>query len=1397
MTETGIKPFLCDEIDKAIIGTEWEKWLRALKLYLLDQEINDAEKRRNKLLHLGGTQLQEVAYNIPGAVAKSQDGNDVFDILKSKLSDYFSPKQNSTFERHKFRKIKPCDGENFNKFLLKIRHQAKRCDFGKTQKEANDINLKDNIIDNWASADLKKKILEKERTLDEVIGLCQLYEQINNQSSVMNTSCSSSVTQSENSIPVSRINVQNRERNERNGRNEFCQRCGRSDHTNIQSCPAKDLKCRKCGFQGHFAKFCRTRPEKRKPFVPKDDAPNSKRFKSNGKGSNVNFIDTDNENENSNGGSNLRNYDCFRVSNTGLHSSNNIPDDIIECFISGTPVTFLIDSGCKVNIVKDTDYDLLVKNNIVMWDVIKEPTEVLKPYGSAKPLDISVRFVAAISLLNKKEVIAPFYVVKSGDVSIVGKDTAKQLGILKLGLDVNRVELKTVTPFPKIKDFVVKLAIDPNVKPVQQPMRRVPIAVESLVEMKLNEALRRGIIEKVTEPSSWISPVVIAYKSSGDIRICIDMRRANEAILRENYPIPTFDSFMTKLRNANYFSRLDLKDAYHQLELHVDSRPITTFITHKGLHRYLRLMFGVTSAPEIFQKIMEQILSPCKNSLNFLDDIIVFGSTELEHDECLKVVLLVLKENNVTLNDEKCLFKVRELDFLGHKLSDKGIDVDVKKVNEIMTFRSPNTKEELRSFLGLVTYVGKFIPDLGTATDFLRKLTKVDTKFEWTEEHEQHFIKLKECLASLPTLGYFDPAKRTRLVADASPVALGAVLLQFDEKSNPRVISFASKSLSDVERRYSQTEKESLALVWAVERFFYYLAGLEFELETDHKPLEAIFKPSSKPPARIERWLLRLQSFKFKVIYRPGKFNIADSLSRLCRVEKESSFDAGGEYHIFRIVEQSIPQALKISQVVAESQKDQNIQDAIKKINDESWTVTDKSIYYPFRLELSIFGSIMLRGNKIVVPEALTKQVLELAHEGHPGETVMKRRLRAKVWWPTIDKQVEQFVKSCRDCMLVSQPNKPTLMSRHKFPDGPWQCLAIDLMGPLRNQQMVFVVIDYYSRYQEIKFLTSTTTTIIIKHLREMFSRLGLPKSIRADNGPQFASDEFKNFCSENNIELVQTTPYWPQANGEVENMNKSILKRLRIAESKGHNYQAEVQNFLLMYNVTPHGTTGKSPSELLFGRNIRDKIPSINDFTVDQGDEEAKDNDMIRKQKGKEKEDVARGSKDSDICPGDKVLVQNMVTPHKLCSRFGNEVFDVLERRGNEVTIMREGKVYRRQVSHLKKIIDSPFHNPSVVEQSTLHDPVVIEQSVVPLTFSEPSTSSVTNKNTVEEIQNQVQLPCEPSSYEEPNYSSTTTSSTLKSTPSKNRMSIVPSPKVTPLKLKKKEGLWRPVERS
>ncbi|XP_055905215.1 uncharacterized protein K02A2.6-like [Eupeodes corollae] len=355
--------------------------------------------------------------------------------------------------------------------------------------------------------------------------------------------------------------------------------------------------------------------------------------------------------------------------------------------------------------------------------------------------------------------------------------------------------------------------------------------------------------------------------------------------------------------------------------------------------------------------------------------------------------------------------------------------------------------------------------------------------------------------------------------------------------------------------------------------------------------------------------------------------------------------------------------------------------EAVENIKKNDWTASSKNKLFQFRIELCTLGNILLRGSRLVIPKSLRSRVLELGHEGHPGETAMKRRLRLKVWWPLMDSEVESFVKLCRDCLLVSRPTPPVPMQRHAFKDGPWQCVAMDLLGPLPNYDFAFVIIDYYSRYQETKFVKKITSSEIIGILEEIFCRLGYPKSIKADNGRQFVSSEFKSFCDKNNIDLITSPPYWPQANGEVENMNKSILKQ--IAHGKGAEYRKEVQKFTLMYNVTPHGTTGKSPSELLFNRTIRDKIPSVQDVSETIFDSEARDSDKINKQKGKERGDRVCGAKEADIFIGDKVLLRNLIPQNKLTTAFDSTEFKVMERNRNEVVLQGDdSRIFRRNLN-------------------------------------------------------------------------------------------------------------------
>ncbi|CAC5372111.1 unnamed protein product [Mytilus coruscus] len=292
---------------------------------------------------------------------------------------------------------------------------------------------------------------------------------------------------------------------------------------------------------------------------------------------------------------------------------------------------------------------------------------------------------------------------------------------------------------------------------------------------------------------------------------------------------------------------------FHQVELEPESRNITTFTTHVGLFRYKRLMFGISCAPEMYQQCIKMALEGCAGQRNISDDIIVYGCTQQEHDERLNKVLDRMREKGLRLNKDKCKFNMDKMTFMGHVLSAKGISPEKSKVEAVTSARNPKTASEVRSFLGLVNYCGRYIPDFSTVSAPLRELTRAKTKWIWSSRHQDAFDELKRLLA-----------------IDASPVGLGAILSQKQSDGNFRPVTFASRTLTDVEQRYSQTEREALAVVWGCERFHLYLYGKEFILVTDHKPLEVIYSPKSKPPARIERWAMRLQPYTFKVKYKPG-----------------------------------------------------------------------------------------------------------------------------------------------------------------------------------------------------------------------------------------------------------------------------------------------------------------------------------------------------------------------------------------------------------------------------------------------------------------------------------------------------------------------------------------------
>ena len=433
-----------------------------------------------------------------------------------------------------------------------------------------------------------------------------------------------------------------------------------------------------------------------------------------------------------------------------------------------------------------------------------------------------------------------------------------------------------------------------------------------------------------------------------------------------------------------------------------------------------------------------------------------------EHDQSIHKVLQRLEEKNLTLNPVKCEFRMDKVVFMGFLLSKYGIGPTEERVRAVLEAVQPTTPTEVRSFLGMVGFSARFIPNFATLAEPLRAISRQGVPFVWGNEQDASLKELKRQLASAPVLAYFDKDAHTRVIADASPVGLGAVLVQ-EKNGESRAVCYASRSLSQVERRYSQTEKEALALVWACVRLNLYLYGLQiFDLVTDHEALKVIYSRGYKPSARIERWVLRLQPYKYKVCCVKSRDNIADALSRLTKIPASRNSRYGDEY-VRMVALESVPIALKIQEIEKVSAEDEELRVVLGCLASGNWEGAPKS-YVCVRNELTFIGHVIVRGTRIVIPEKLRQRVLRLAHEGHQGIVEMKERLRSKVWWPGIDKDAERKCRECYGCQLVTKETIIPPVKTTRLPENPWQDLALDLLRPLPTGEHLLVLVDYFSR---------------------------------------------------------------------------------------------------------------------------------------------------------------------------------------------------------------------------------------------------------------------------------------------------------------------------------------------
>ncbi|XP_062557035.1 uncharacterized protein K02A2.6-like [Armigeres subalbatus] len=1037
-----------------------------------------------------------------------------------------------------------------------------------------------------------------------------------------------------------------------------CPRCFRPVHRN-GVCPALGKLCNACGQRGHFAVACRV------------DHVNTV------KGEHPEIPVEDNENEQ-------------------FINALSLQDVLVDCRIgSSCPIKFLIDSGADVNVVGGADWQKLKEQvSLGKATLVQNPTvhgTNLCAYATNKPMQVKCSFRATVETvgITKPIVTADFLVVEEGRRSLLGRATAGDMNLLKVGEMINTCEKSTT--FPKMPGVKIRFNIDRTVPPVRNAYYNIPAAYREEARRRLEQMEKRGIIERVTTAPQWISGMSAVPKGNTDFRLVVNMRAPNKAIQREYFRLPLIDEMKVKLHGSKFFTKLDLSDAFYHLELSEESRELTTFLSENGMYRYTRLMFGVNCAPEVFQREMTRILKDVKNKIVYIDDILLFADTIEKLRTTVAQVLKILRANNLTLNASKCEFDRTRVSFLGHEMSEDGFNIEASKVKDIQRFRHPSTSSELRSFLGLASFISPYIKNFAEISSPLWSVSTA-LKWSWGKEQENAFELVKKSIIDSTTaLGFFSELDKTILYTDASPNALGAVLVQVNSEGVPRIISFASKSLTITEKKYAQNQREALSAVWAVEHFSYFLLGRYFILRTDAQGMTFILnrsrEESKRALTRADGWALRLSPYNYDVEYIKGHDNIADPSSRLYCGEDDAFNEEISPWEVCHL-DLSTIEFLTEEEIREYTKKDDILMQVIRAMEEQTWP-RNLTRFKSFASDLAFTDGILVKNGCIVIPQPLREKTLEIAHAGHPLEAKLKSILRRRVWWPGMTTDAENWVKSCAICAVNGRPERPPPMRRAFAPKGVWETIAIDFNGPYLKLGgiLILVVIDLRSRYAIARPVKSTKFEHTKAVLDSIFEREGFPRAIKSDNGPPFNGEDYAKYCAERGIKTIFSTPFYPQQNGLVEGFMKVINKAMSAALSTEANYQKELQAAVQAYNAADHSITKMPPEEVLSGRKIKRGLPLLNYGRTGHDEQLLDKRDRDAKIVSKGREDVRRGARASQVKPGDTVIVERH-SRAKGESRFSSKRYTVIEEHnGSLVLCDADGQQLKRHVSQTKTV--------------------------------------------------------------------------------------------------------------
>ena len=1247
----------------------FRRFKQRFNLYLLASgNSTKADNIKNAiLLHVIGDEALEI-YNTLTVTQRNNAEGEPIDINTEDIllafENYCNPRRNVVYERYKFFIIKQTEGQPIDEYITKLKTQAKHCEFG----NQSNLLIRDRIVCGVIDSQLSERFLREKPenlTLERVSEMARASEISKEQIKSLRNDQMKTQTISVNEIKRNKSDVRKKTWD--------CWKC--STNHGYRQCPAHGYKCKTCSENNHYEKNCpMNKHSNNKPKITQQVAQ----------------VDLNDENENDD-----ETCEYFIGPRSHFIGTLGDKDEIYSWYesinISGKVIKFKLDSGAQANVISYVDIIMLFGDEIKMHTT----DAYLTAFGGNRLKPIGYTFIHIYGEMLK------FFVVNEQVTPTLGLKACEKLRLIQRNPTINKEINIVMNEDNMIKDLIGQyddifnglgkmpgkchIDVKESVPPVVHAARKVPYSMKNKLKVELDRLEQMEVIEKVTHPTDWVNNLVVIEKSNGNIRVCLDPGDLNKAIRRPHHRAPTGREIADKLANEKLFSVFDLTQAYHQIELDDESSDLCCFNTTYGRYKYLRLPFGINCASDIFQAKNEHIFGHIEGVEVISDELLLHTDGDhIKHLNLIESVFRAARANGVTLNKEKIQAMKTSVKYMGDIFTDKGIQADPDKIQAITEMPSPKSKKDLKRFLGMVNYIGHFVPNLSQITQPLRSLLKNDSVWLWDTACDQAFSKLKQILTGSDILSYYDPEKPTKLQVDASMNGLGACLLQ-----EGKPVAYRSRSLTQAERNYSNIERELLAIVWGCEVLHNFTYGRYFTVQTDHKPLVTIMnKPMFKVSPRLRRLAFRLYGYTFNIEYLPGsKMIIADTLSRASNDVSNTSVNKTdvGDLSIHSIIHCPVSDK-RISSLQESTTNDVQLQLLRRYINfgfpDHRKEIREEvKPFWDVRNELSYIDGLITYGDRIVVPLILQKEILELLHSCHLGIAKTRARANEIIYWPGMSTQIENIIGKCETCNKFRNSNQREPLIQHEIPQLPWQKLGMDILT--FGGRDYLLIVDYLSKYPELAPMKNKTSSCVIEILKAQFARHGIPRDVIADNVP-FNSTECKNFAREWNFNIIPSSPRYPASNGLAERNVQTVKNFLRKSLESG----SDIYNALMEFRNTPISGIKYSPAQILMSRRLRTKLPSLQSQLYPKIVENPQ---QILKEKQKpEKEVFDKQAKHLPaLLPGDIIRMQHGKQGVRWTPAI---VKDVHHSPRSYLVESEDGTTYRRNRRHLLKTKETKF---------------------------------------------------------------------------------------------------------